>query len=169
MSYTVIGSPISPFVRKVMLALNEKGVSYEHQDANPFAPPDGFREISPLGRIPAFRHDDRVINDSSVHLVPTDTAIQSPPSPLRPDLFAAIDASLKAVLGPIPISPTMETGATDGLYFRNAGIPVYGFTGIFLAVDDNRMHGKDERILIKAFDDALDFTYDVLKRIGRER
>lgn len=66
MSYTVIGSPISPFVRKVMLALNEKGVSYEHQDANPFAPPDGFRELSPLGRIPAFRHDDRVINDSSV-------------------------------------------------------------------------------------------------------
>jgi len=111
----------------------------------------------------------RVINDTSVHLVATDTAIQSPPSPLRPDLFAAIDASLKAVLGPIPISPTMETGATDGLYFRNAGIPVYGFTGIFLAVDDNRMHGKDERILIKAFDDALDFTYDVLKRIGRER
>ena len=66
MSYTVIGSPISPFVRKVMLALNEKGVNYEHQDANPFAPPDGFREISPLGRIPALRHDDRVINDSSV-------------------------------------------------------------------------------------------------------
>jgi glutathione S-transferase len=66
MSYTVIGSPISPFVRKVMLALNEKGVEYELQDANPFAPPEGFKEISPLGRIPAFRHDDRVINDSSV-------------------------------------------------------------------------------------------------------
>jgi glutathione S-transferase len=49
-----------------MLALNEKGVSYEHQDVNPFAPPDGFREVSPLGRIPAFRHNDRVINDSSV-------------------------------------------------------------------------------------------------------
>jgi len=66
MSYTVIGSPISPFVRKVMLALNEKGVNYEHQDVNPFAPPDGWREISPLGRIPAFKHNDRVINDSSV-------------------------------------------------------------------------------------------------------
>jgi glutathione S-transferase len=64
--YTVIGSPISPFVRKVMLVLNEKGVNYEHQDANPFAPPDGFKEISPLGRIPAFKHDDKVINDSSV-------------------------------------------------------------------------------------------------------
>jgi acetylornithine deacetylase/succinyl-diaminopimelate desuccinylase-like protein len=76
---------------------------------------------------------------------------------------------LKAVWGSIPISPTMETGATDGLYFRNAGIPVYGFTGIFLAVDDNRMHGKDERILVKAFDEALDFTYDVLKRVAAAR
>ena len=66
MSYVVIGSPISPFVRKVMFALNEKGVAYDLQDVNPFAPPEGFRELSPLGRIPAFRHGDRVINDSSV-------------------------------------------------------------------------------------------------------
>ena len=66
MTYTVIGSSISPFVRKVMVVLAEKGVPYEHEDVNPFAPPDGFREVSPLGRIPAFRHDDRIINDSSV-------------------------------------------------------------------------------------------------------
>jgi glutathione S-transferase len=66
MAYTVMGSSISPFVRKVMVFLAEKGVAYEHEDVNPFAPPDGFRSISPLGRIPAFRHDGRVVNDSSV-------------------------------------------------------------------------------------------------------
>jgi glutathione S-transferase len=66
MAYTVLGSPISPFVRKVMVFLAEKGVPYEHEDVNPFSPPDGFREVSPLGRIPAFRHDGRVVNDSSV-------------------------------------------------------------------------------------------------------
>jgi len=66
MAYTVMGSSISPFVRKVMVFLAEKGVPYQHDDVNPFAPPDGFREVSPLGRIPAFRHDDRVINDSSI-------------------------------------------------------------------------------------------------------
>ena len=32
-------------------------------------------------------------------------------------------------LGPLPIIPNMETGATDGLFLRNAGIPVYGVTG----------------------------------------
>jgi glutathione S-transferase len=66
MAYTVMGSSISPFVRKVMVFLAEKDVPYTHEDVNPFAPPDGFRTVSPLGRIPAFRHDDRVINDSSV-------------------------------------------------------------------------------------------------------
>lgn len=66
MSYTVIGSPISPYVRKVMVFLKEKGVAFEHEDVNPFSPPEGFREVSPLGRIPAFRHDGRIVNDSSI-------------------------------------------------------------------------------------------------------
>ena len=66
MAYTVLGSSISPFVRKVMVFMAEKDVPYHHEDVNPFAPPDGFRDVSPLGRIPAFRHDDRVVNDSSI-------------------------------------------------------------------------------------------------------
>jgi glutathione S-transferase len=46
--------------------LAEKGLDYEHEQVNPFAAPPGWREISPLGRIPAFKDGDRVINDSSV-------------------------------------------------------------------------------------------------------
>jgi acetylornithine deacetylase/succinyl-diaminopimelate desuccinylase-like protein len=107
----------------------------------------------------------RVIADTAVHLAPADTAIPSPPSPLRQDLFSVIDASVRNVWGPVPIVPVLETGATDGLYLRNAGVPVYGISGIFIAIDDIRAHGKDERILIKAYDQALDFTYDFLKRL----
>ena len=107
----------------------------------------------------------QVIRDSAVHLSPADTAIQSPASPLRPDLFATIDASVKSIWGPVPVVPFMETGATDGLYLRNAGIPVYGFTGLFIALDDIRAHGKDERLLVTSFDQGLDFTYDLLKRL----
>lgn len=109
----------------------------------------------------------RVVNDTSVHLTPIDTAVQSPVSPLRGDLFSAIEASVKAVWGPVPIVPIMETGATDGLFLRNAGIPVYGFSGMFIPINDVRAHGKDERIIITEFDQALDFTYDLLKRVGR--
>ena len=102
-------------------------------------------------------------------LAPVDTAIPSPPSPLRPDVFNAIDAATKAVWRPMPIVPKMETGATDGLYIRNAGIPVYGVTGIFVAVNDNREHGKDERILVSSFQDGLKFAYELIKRLGSHR
>lgn len=111
----------------------------------------------------------RVVNDSAVHIAPVDTAKPSPPSPLRADLFDAITASVKATWGSVPVVPVMETGATDGLYLRNAGMPVYGFSGLFIATNDVRAHGKDERILVSAFNDGLDFTYDVLKRVASAR
>jgi acetylornithine deacetylase/succinyl-diaminopimelate desuccinylase-like protein len=53
----------------------------------------------------------------------------------------------------------METGATDGLFLRNAGMPVYGVSGIGYDPDDMRAHGKDERILVKSFVEGLDFAY----------
>ena len=66
MSFVVLGGSVSPFVRKVRAVLAEKGLAYEHEQVNPFAPPEGWRAVSPLGKIPAFRDGDRVINDSSV-------------------------------------------------------------------------------------------------------
>ena len=108
----------------------------------------------------------RVVNDTAAHVAPIDTAVPSPASPLRQDVFNAVEASVKAVWGNVPIVPIMETGATDGLYLRNAGVPVYGFSGLFIPVDDVRAHGKDERILISSFDQGMDFTYDILKRVA---
>jgi glutathione S-transferase len=66
MSIVVLGGNVSPFVRKVRAFLAEKGQACQHEQVNPFAPPPNWREISPLGRIPALRDGDRVINDSSV-------------------------------------------------------------------------------------------------------
>lgn len=66
MALTVLGGGVSPFVRKVRVVLAEKGLDYQHENVNPFGPPEGWREISPLGRIPAFRDGDKIINDSSV-------------------------------------------------------------------------------------------------------
>lgn len=70
MTLTVYGSSLSPFVRKVRVVLAEKGIAYEHQQINPFAPPDWFLEISPLKRIPVLRDSDEpepnTLPDSSV-------------------------------------------------------------------------------------------------------
>lgn len=66
MSLVVLGGSVSPFVRKVRVALAEKGLDYEHEQVNPFAGPPGWRDISPLGKIPAFKDGDRTLADSSV-------------------------------------------------------------------------------------------------------
>jgi len=66
MSLVVLGGSVSPFVRKVRVVLAEKGLDYEHEQVNPFAGPPGWREISPLGKIPAFKDGDRSLCDSSV-------------------------------------------------------------------------------------------------------
>ena len=70
MTLVVYGSSLSPFVRKVRVVLAEKEIAYEHQQINPFAPPDWFLEISPLKRIPVLRDtnepEPNALPDSSV-------------------------------------------------------------------------------------------------------
>ena len=56
----------------------------------------------------------------------------------------------------------MGTGATDGLYFRNAGIPTYGVSGVAGDIDDSRAHGKDERILVSSYYAALPYLHDLV-------
>lgn len=70
MTITVYGGPLSPFARKVLVFLEEKGVEYENEPTNPFAAPDWFAEISPMGKIPVLRDTsvgpDATLPDSSI-------------------------------------------------------------------------------------------------------
>lgn len=66
MSYQVYGTSVSPFVRKVLVYLAEKDIAFENEPINPFSPPENYREISPLGKIPALRDGDKTLADSSV-------------------------------------------------------------------------------------------------------
>ena len=62
----VYGASISPFVRKVLLTLEYKGLSYEQVPTSPFAPTADFLAKSPLKKIPVLDHDDFSIPDSSI-------------------------------------------------------------------------------------------------------
>lgn len=66
MTYKLMGANVSPFVRKVRVLLAEKGLAYDYEPVSPFAPPANWREISPLGKIPAFMDGSKVVNDSTV-------------------------------------------------------------------------------------------------------
>lgn len=90
----------------------------------------------------------------------------SPPSPLDPDVIGPITAVAHELWPDIPVIPEMSTGATDGLFVRNAGIPVYGVSGIAEDPDDIRAHGQDERIRIASFRDATEYWYRLIKKIS---
>jgi acetylornithine deacetylase/succinyl-diaminopimelate desuccinylase-like protein len=109
-----------------------------------------------------------VIGDSAVVLTRPDTATPSPPSVLPAAVESVIGAVTASVWGVLPIVPDMETGATDGLFLRNAGVPVYGVSGYFAdpnKPDDNRAHGLNERISVKGYYDQIEFTYRLLKAL----
>jgi acetylornithine deacetylase/succinyl-diaminopimelate desuccinylase-like protein len=111
----------------------------------------------------------KVLADSQIVVAPVAAPVPSPSSPLAPEPLAAIEAAARAVwptTPAVPIIPYMETGATDGLYLRNAGMPVYGESGIAYDPDDVRAHGKDERILVRSYNEGLEFAYQMAKTLG---
>jgi glutathione S-transferase len=63
---TVLGVNLSPFVRKVRVALAEKKIPYDLVPVFPQAADEDFRKISPLGKVPGFRDGDKGFSDSSV-------------------------------------------------------------------------------------------------------
>ena len=80
----------------------------------------------------------------------------TPASPLRPDVVNAYTKAVHARFPHAEIIPQMSTGATDGLEFRARGIPVYGVDGQWgISPDDERAHGKDERIPVQSLWDNI--------------
>jgi acetylornithine deacetylase/succinyl-diaminopimelate desuccinylase-like protein len=91
----------------------------------------------------------------------------SPVSELPDALLEQVETLSGRHFGNIPVIPYMSTGATDGLFFRMAGIPVYGISGLFGVQGGSGAHGLDERIGIKQFHDAVEFMYDLLKSVTK--
>jgi acetylornithine deacetylase/succinyl-diaminopimelate desuccinylase-like protein len=107
-----------------------------------------------------------VLADPKIAVSFVDEAKPSPPSPLQPQIMLPLEAITKAMFPGVIVVPTMGTGATDGLYLRNAGIPTYGVEGIFYEIDDNRAHGRDERVGVKQYFEGLEFQYRMIKALS---
>ena len=109
----------------------------------------------------------QVVNDSNISITEIAPAKPSPPSPLTPEVFGAIERVTESMWPGVPAIPLMGTGATDGLFLRRAGIPTYGVSGIFSDVDDNRAHGRDERVGVRDFYEGEEFLYRLVKMSTR--
>ena len=106
-----------------------------------------------------------VIDNADVSVTPVASATQSPTSPLTPPIFAAMEEITESLWPGVPVIPTMSTGATDSLYLRNVGIPVYGVSGLF-SDGNSGMHGQNERIRIQSFFEGQEFLYRLTKAMS---
>ncbi len=108
-----------------------------------------------------------VIGNAEISVTETYPAVPSPPSPLTGELLVAIEDLTEKYWPGVPVIPTMGTGATDGLFLRNAGIPVYGVSGIFYDIAADTRHGLNERVQVKAFFEGQEFMYELVTRLSR--
>jgi len=120
----------------------------------------------------------KVVADSKlkITLIPEKTAdgkiipvVTVPPSPLLPEVTNALKQTLSTMWPGLPVVPTMSTGATDGKYLRSAGIPTYGIACMFFDMEDDRSHGKDERVRVQDFYDGVEFGYRFMKALATPR
>jgi acetylornithine deacetylase/succinyl-diaminopimelate desuccinylase-like protein len=108
----------------------------------------------------------RVIEDPKISVSPIEDAVASQPSPLSPEVIGAIERITTQMWPGVLVIPVMSTGATDGLYLRNARIPTYGVSGFFEDIDDTRAHGRDERLGVKQFYEGREFLYRLVKAVS---
>jgi acetylornithine deacetylase/succinyl-diaminopimelate desuccinylase-like protein len=103
-----------------------------------------------------------------VAVEPIEPAHPTDASPLREDVVGAYTAAVRARHPGAAITPDMSTGATDGLYFRARGVPVYGVDGAWAVIPaDERAHGRDERLPVRAFYEDVDHWTDMIRRLAR--
>jgi acetylornithine deacetylase/succinyl-diaminopimelate desuccinylase-like protein len=108
----------------------------------------------------------KVVADDQVVFSITKQQGNSPGSPLRPEILRAMSKITDTMWPGVVVLPTMSTGATDGRMLRAAGIPTYGVQGFFNERDDNRAHGRDERMLVRSYYEGQTFLYELVKTLS---
>ncbi|MGI9627084.1 MAG: M20/M25/M40 family metallo-hydrolase [Longimicrobiales bacterium] len=108
--------------------------------------------------------EEAIGNAEGVTVTMEGRATDSPPSPLSDELLGPIEALTEEMWPGVAVVPTMSTGATDGLYLRNAGVPVYGVSGLFYG--ETFSHGMNERIPVEAFYEGLEFLDQLVRRLA---
>jgi len=112
---------------------------------------------------------ERVLADDQIAVRQIEQATLSAPSALREDVIGPITKLSAEFFPGAVVLPTMSAGATDGAFLRNAGIPTYGHSGMAGDVGESRIHGRDERVLVKSFFQGGEYLYRLVKDLAGGR
>lgn len=107
-----------------------------------------------------------VIADPKIAVNVIGAPFAGPVSELRPDVERAIAQSIHKRYPGVPLSPYLESGGTDGMVYRLAGIPTWASSGVFISPDEMFAHGLDERIPVKSFYDGVEHFYELARSLG---
>jgi acetylornithine deacetylase/succinyl-diaminopimelate desuccinylase-like protein len=111
----------------------------------------------------------KLVADPDVAVTRLDSNESTSASPLRPDVVGAYTDAVHARFPTSKIIPQMSAGATDGAKFRAVGVPVYGVDGAWIvSPEDERAHGRDERLPVKAFADDILHWQAMLSRLAAQ-
>jgi acetylornithine deacetylase/succinyl-diaminopimelate desuccinylase-like protein len=109
---------------------------------------------------------ERALADDQIVVTQISQPVLSAPSALHEEIMGGIEKLSQEFWPGAVVLPVMSTGATDGSYLRNAGIPTYGHSGLAGDVNESRIHGKDERVLVKSFYEGEEYLYRLVKMLS---
>lgn len=107
-----------------------------------------------------------VLADPEIKLTVISPSAPAPDSPPDPVLFKLFARVVNDSWPGVQIMPHMDLGASDSIYTRAAGIPSYGLSTTWTDAEDNRAHGRDERIRGDRFYEGVEFSYRLMKALG---
>jgi acetylornithine deacetylase/succinyl-diaminopimelate desuccinylase-like protein len=109
----------------------------------------------------------KVVSDDQVGIRTVGEVELAASSPMRQDILKAVYRITDTMWPGVIVVPEMSTGATDGKYLREAGIATYGVQGFFNERNDNRAHGRDERMRVQSFYEGQAFLYELVKGLAQ--
>jgi acetylornithine deacetylase/succinyl-diaminopimelate desuccinylase-like protein len=107
-----------------------------------------------------------VLADPRISITLDAPPIASPESPPTPQILGKAARVVHSMWPGVPIVPAMASGFSDDRQTRSAGMTSYDLAGMWSDVDDNRAHGRDERISVQAFDESVEYTYRLMKEFA---
>jgi acetylornithine deacetylase/succinyl-diaminopimelate desuccinylase-like protein len=125
--------------------------------------------IFPIVKIEEVRQQLQALSgpDVTVTAVEGSQTPETAPSPMRDDITQPYRAAVATRFPNAPVLPFQSAGATDGAFLRAAGIPVYGFGGLWGIVGQREgAHGLDERVWAEGFHGQVPIWMEMLRRVA---
>jgi acetylornithine deacetylase/succinyl-diaminopimelate desuccinylase-like protein len=110
-----------------------------------------------------------VIAEPTISVTQDAPPIVSPESVPVPAVMDRLAKVVHSMWPGVALVPSMATGFSDDRQTRNAGIPSYDVSGLWMENGENRAHGRDERIGVREFDESVEYTYRLVREMGMTR